>query len=112
MSIVRTKRTDGSFFQADKTYVYDSRLSPIAKYVITYAASRPDDWKFHVKEISQHVSVTRQTVSKGIEQLISYGYANKKYIITNKYKEVDYTFYENPDDNPDFFNTNDIIDDF
>lgn len=101
MSIVRTKRTDGSFFQVDKSYVYDSRLSPVAKFIITYAASRPDDWRFYATEISEHVSVTRQTISKGIDELVNYGYANKKHIITCKTKEIDYTFYENPNDNPE-----------
>jgi hypothetical protein len=44
--------------------------------------------------------------------LIKHAYVNKETIITKRGWEVDYTFYENPNDNLEFFNANDIIDDF
>ncbi|WWT40196.1 hypothetical protein [Staphylococcus phage PT94] len=113
MSIIRAKKTNGSFYQADKVALYDSRLTPNSKYIMSYVASKPDDWNFYITEAANHADISVPSLSRAIKQLEEYGYVNKKHVITNRGRQVEYTFYENPNDNDEFsiLDDDDLMDD-
>lgn len=77
--IYRKKKSHGNFFQMDKeVFEEDCQLSYKAIGILSYMLSRPDNWVFYHEEIEKHSSDGRRAIKSGIEELVDWGYLQKK----------------------------------
>ena len=73
MPIIRADKANENYTQISNTCIYDKRLSGMAKAILLYMLSRPDDWQFYEEEIAAHFSDGISAVRSGINILIQYG---------------------------------------
>jgi len=103
--------------------IFDIRISSKAKFYYVYLSSKPNDWKFHTNCIIKEIKEGRDAFYNGLNELIAFGYLERKQIKENgKFKHTDYilkipstentdtvkTSTENTDDNNKDINNKDI----
>ncbi|WP_213563005.1 conserved phage C-terminal domain-containing protein [Staphylococcus auricularis] len=98
MGIIRTKKTSGNYFIADKYYVEDEMLSWKAKGLMTYLFSKPDHWKVHQNQLVKVSTDGKASVRAIVNELIDKGYMTRD--ISRKdngdFDGYEYTLYEKP----------------
>lgn len=98
MSIIRSNKTTGNYFLANKHYVEDESLSWKAKGLMSYLFSKPDDWHIYQTQLTKVSSDGKASVRSIINELIEKGYMTR----TSRRKEngdfdgYDYTLHEKP----------------
>jgi hypothetical protein len=73
----RTKK-ERNYSVIDNTILKDSRASFRAKGLMCYLLSLPEDWKIYLKEIQNHVSDGKDSLSSAITELENLGYLKKE----------------------------------
>ena len=102
MPIIRADKANENYTQISNTCIYDKRLSGMAKAILLYMLSRPDDWQFYEEEIAAHFSDGISAVRSGINILIQYGYISRcKRRKGGRFQGYEYTVHECPDTNSD-----------
>tara|TARA_R110000868_G_scaffold182762_3_gene423820 strand:+ start:206 stop:1090 length:885 start_codon:yes stop_codon:yes gene_type:complete len=104
MTICHNHRADDPFVRFHKNIAVDARLSWKAKGILTYAFSRPNNWKFYKSEILKHSSDGESALDSGLKELENAGYL---YRVTNHDKSGrlqgwDWHFFEEPMDPEEF----------
>lgn len=79
MAVFRVhKNKDNPYLMINKYHIYDQRLSWKAKGILSYFLSRPDDWQFYREEILTHATDGKDSLNKGIDELIKCGYMKRE----------------------------------
>ena len=65
------------FTQIPNEIIDSDRLSPGAKWVFSYIASKPDGWKFYISDIVKHSNESKYKVQKYIKELEEEGYLKR-----------------------------------
>jgi len=65
------------FTQIPNEIIDSDRLSPGAKWVFSYIASKPDGWKFYISDIVKHSNESQYKVQKYIKELEEEGYLKR-----------------------------------
>ena len=76
MSIFRVKK-NANYVVMNRMALNDERLSWKAKGIIAYMLSMPDDWKFYVKELSDHAKDGEDSLRSGIKDFKECGYLKR-----------------------------------
>ena len=77
MSRDTLKKERTGFTMIPNALISDSNITGKAKAIYCYLFSRPDDWTFHVTEISNNFKEGRDAIYSAIGELISTGWINK-----------------------------------
>jgi hypothetical protein len=78
---------------APNCFINDNRLSWGAKGLHLYALSKPDDFRFMLKELVKHSPDGRIKLNGYVKELIQYGYSSSRpklrnALILNVYKNI------------------------
>lgn len=87
---------DKDYTSVNNFILSDKCLSYKAKGIWLYAFSRPDNWKFYLKDIVAHSSDGKEAVSTGLKELAEAGYLVKIQTKVNGKFSTEYIFYETP----------------
>lgn len=78
MTIIRTiHNRENPYVQLNKNALWDEKLSLKAAGLWARCMSRPDNWKFVIKELVNKCKEGRRAVDSAIQELIKYRYAMK-----------------------------------
>ncbi len=66
---------DRNFTVVKNHFIDDTRLSLKATAILLLALRYPDNWKMSVKTIARFKSDKESSISSGLKELVSYGYA-------------------------------------
>ncbi|PGT59606.1 replication protein [Bacillus cereus] len=98
MGIFRVKK-DTNYSVIHNTPLRDENLSWRAKGLLAYMLSLPDDWTFHVTELSRHAKDSEKTTTSTLKELKAAGYL-KRYPVqdpeTGKISHWETAVYEVP----------------
>lgn len=98
MGIFRVKK-DTNYSVIHNTPLRDENLSWRAKGLLAYMLSLPDDWTFHVTELSQHAKDSEKITTSTLKELKAAGYL-KRYPVqdpeTGKISHWETAVYEVP----------------
>lgn len=90
--IHRTDKKKSNFTQINNEIINDKRLGLKEKALMAYMLSKPDDWRFILKNIMEETGQTRHIIITAIEKLKEYGYVieknKKQYIVKENSKDV------------------------
>ncbi|MED1539117.1 DnaD domain protein [Bacillus pseudomycoides] len=98
MGIFRVKK-DNNYSVINNTGLKDDRLSWKAKGILAYALTLPDDWTFHISELSQHAKDGEDSLRTGINELKKLGYVKRYPVRDKKTKKItswETEIYETP----------------
>lgn len=95
MSIIRIKK-NRDFVVLHKGCLQNPNLSLKAKGLWAYCLAQPDDWNFHIRQLSTVLKEGREAISSALKELIKYGYCKT---IQNKdeygrFETFDYEIHE------------------
>jgi predicted transcriptional regulator len=77
--IIRVQKDkENPYVMVNKQFVNDKNLSWKAKGILLYLLSLPDNWEVNAKELQVHSSDGKDSLSKGIQELISCGYIERE----------------------------------
>jgi hypothetical protein len=101
MTIIRiVHNRDNPYVVLNKTAIWDPDLSLKAVGLWTRCMSRPDNWKFSIKELANKCKEGRKSIDSAIQELIDVGYAVRlEYYEKNENGRfsnggVEYVFFE------------------
>lgn len=77
----------GNFFTVAKEFAEDPDLSPEAKGVLAYLATKPEDWDPRISDIVGHMDCKKYKIRSILEELRIHGYSKRE-----KYRREDGTF--------------------
>jgi hypothetical protein len=88
----------------DKTWVEDKRLSGLAKYIMLYALSKPNNWNLYIGDIVNSCTNGEYAIGQALKELEKLGYLYRR---RNRGEKGTYTnfetfIYESPKLNPNF----------
>jgi len=72
------KNKENPFVQVDQRIALRDDLTGLAKGIMLYALSRPDDWQFTGKEIAKHFVDGRAAIYRAIHELINKGFIRRR----------------------------------
>ncbi|MBT2577450.1 DnaD domain protein [Bacillus sp. ISL-8] len=99
MGIIRVKK-DSNYSVINNTGLKDERLSWKAKGILAYALTLPDNWTFHMSELSQHAKDGEDSLRSGFKELKELGYIKRYPVRDEKNKKItnwETEIYETPD---------------
>lgn len=99
MGIIRVKK-DSNYSVINNTGLKDERLSWKAKGILAYALTLPDNWTFHISELSQHAKDGEDSLRSGFKELKTLGYIKRYPVRDEKSKKItnwETEIYETPD---------------
>ncbi|MDA2567482.1 DnaD domain protein [Bacillus cereus] len=99
MGIIRVKK-DSNYSVINNTGLKDERLSWKAKGILAYALTLPDNWTFHISELSQHAKDGEDSLRSGFKELKALGYIKRYPVRDEKSKKItnwETEIYETPD---------------
>jgi hypothetical protein len=98
MSVIRIKRRENPYVQIDKTALNDTRLSWKAKGLLAYMLSKTDNYQFYVSELTKHSKDGKDSTKRAIDELIKFGYMERKEKpkVKGKFVGYDYILHEEP----------------
>ena len=85
-----------NFTTVHNNLILDESISWKAKGILLYMLSRPDDWKFNIKEISKNAKDGTDSVKYGLQELVKAGYISRK---RNSDGTLDYYIFEDKEKN-------------
>ncbi|WP_229266337.1 helix-turn-helix domain-containing protein [Leptospira sp. severe_002] len=88
---------DRNFTVVKNHFIDDTRLSLKATAILLLALRYPDNWKMSVKTIARFKSDKESSISSGLKELVSYGYADyrkRRDVITGEFESGWYFFEE------------------
>ncbi|EMN34620.1 hypothetical protein LEP1GSC084_0010 [Leptospira interrogans serovar Medanensis str. L0448] len=88
---------DRNFTVVKNHFIDDTRLSLKATAILLLALRYPDNWKMSVKTIARFKSDKESSISSGLKELVSYGYAEfrkRRDVITGEFESGWYFFEE------------------
>ncbi|EMO66456.1 hypothetical protein LEP1GSC132_2515 [Leptospira kirschneri str. 200803703] len=88
---------DRNFTIVKNNFIDDTRLSLKATAILLIALRYPDNWKMSVKTIARFKSDKESSISSGLKELVSYGYADyrkRRDVITGEFESGWYFFEE------------------
>lgn len=101
MTVIRTKHNaENKFVQLNRKALWNESLSLKATGLWARCISRPDDWRFNVKELTTKCKEGRRAIDSAIQELIKNRYAIKvdfwKKDPTGKFQTriIEYVFFE------------------
>ncbi|HFK1409185.1 TPA: DnaD domain-containing protein [Bacillus cereus] len=99
MGIIRVKK-DSNYSVINNTGLKDERLSWKAKGILAYTLTLPDNWTFHISELSQHAKDGEDSLRSGFKELKALGYIKRYPVRDEKSKKItnwETEIYETPD---------------
>jgi hypothetical protein len=100
MTLIRTIRDQKNLYlTVNETILSDSSLSWNAKGIYLYAFSRPNDYKFSIKDLANNGSDNEKTISAGLAELKKAGYLHQERTRdkNGKLSEITWVLYETPE---------------
>jgi predicted transcriptional regulator len=97
--IIRVKKNkENPYVMMNKHGLTNPNLSWKAKGILAYLLSLPDDWQIYETELVKHAKDGRDSLKKGLQELIDAGYIYRERIRNEKgqLKGYDYLVYEVP----------------
>ena len=85
-----------NFTTVHNNLILDESISWKAKGILLYMLSRPNDWKFNIKEISKNAKDGTDSVKYGLQELVKAGYISRK---RNSDGTLDYYIFEDKEKN-------------
>lgn len=77
--------------------INDDDLTPQARFLFVYMASKPDDWKFVQEPMAKNLGWSLPTLRKYLEELIASGWMSReRQRIDGKFDTFDYTLNPSP----------------
>lgn len=96
MNNVRNNIRKG-FTVAPNALINDDSLTPQARFLFVYMASKPDDWKFVQEPMAKSLGWSLPTLRKYIDELIESGWmARERQRVEGKFDSFDYTLNPSP----------------
>ncbi|MDZ5607057.1 DnaD domain protein [Bacillus pseudomycoides] len=98
MGIIRVRK-DNNYSVINNTGLKDERLSWKAKGILAYALTLPNDWIFHISELSQHAKDGEDSLRSGFKELKDLGYIKRYPVRDEKSKKIknwETEIYETP----------------
>ena len=90
-------KEEGNFTQVSNKIWQDNSISGLAKAILGYALSRPDDWQFYQTEIERHFLEGKKAIRTAIGQLEDAGYLHRHQVNGDKGRiQYLWTVYEQP----------------
>jgi len=77
MATFRHKKGKTGFTRIENSSLQDSRLSWKARGLLAYMLSKPDDFKFHLDELTKHAPDGLDSVRAGLKELQTFGYVKR-----------------------------------
>lgn len=104
MTLIRTVHDDKHPYAIlNLTIAKDNRLSAKAKGIWLYAFSQSNDWKFYLREMINHFSDGRDSISSGLKELESCGYLYRyQEKEEGRFGDYCYMFFETPKTEEEF----------
>ena len=94
MSITRAAHKS-NYTKSDNAIANDERISWKAKGILTYALTKPNDWKFSMIDIINQSTDERDSIRSGIKELEKFGYLVIERVKENgKFVDSNWAFYE------------------
>lgn len=94
MAIFRTKKK-GRYTITELRLIESNQLSGLAKSILIFALSRPDDWVFSIRGIAHYFKESPEVIRKALNELMNFGYlAREKKRVNGKFDGYEYNFYE------------------
>ena len=85
------------FAQVSIEMLCDPHISAKAKGILCYMLSKPENWQFNVKTMSQEMRENKDTIAAILRELIEIGYVHREEIREGgKIRGYDYTVYQSP----------------
>ena len=97
MSILRVaKDKDAPYFMVSNEMIQRPDLSMKAKGLHCYLMSLPDDWKIYIKELQNHFTDGRDSITAAVKELQGKGYIKKTHVhgVDGKFEGWDYDVFE------------------
>lgn len=89
-----------NFTAIDNSIVNDETLTWKAKGIYLYLASKPDDWRFYMKDIAKHAKEGMTSLQSGVKELEVKGYLERKHSFDQDNKFVGYVWILKANSNP------------
>ena len=106
MAITRTQKKD-RFSIIELRLIESNELSALAKIILIFAISRPDNWVFNVQGIVRYVKEGPDAVRRALSELAASGYLVRvAKRVNGKFAGYEYHFYEHFALNHDFHESN------
>ena len=98
MIIRVVKNNENPYVMINKCCLQDTKLSWKAKGVLAYLLSLPDDWQIYENELQGHSKDGKDSLNKGLQELINAGYIKRTRTRNGKgqLKAYEYQVFENP----------------
>lgn len=77
MNIRTQKDKNNPYVQIHKGFLEDPNLSLKAKGLLAYCMSKPDDWHFHVDQLTTVLKEGRVAIRAAFKELIEHGYCKR-----------------------------------
>lgn|SRR5574344_1599221 len=77
--------------------ILDRNISPKARFLFVWMASKPDDWNFYMDNMSKESGLSPDVVRKCIKELIKRGWLYQgKQKNTGKFGSIEYELFASP----------------
>ena len=92
------KNSENPYVMMNKHCLQDKNLSWKAKGILAYLLSLPDDWQIYEDELQKHSKDGKDSLNKGLQELINAGYIkrDRKRNDKGQLKNYEYLVYEVP----------------
>lgn len=98
MTVVRIKK-ENNFVTLYKACLQDVSISLKAKGLWAFCMGQPDDWTFHVSQLSTVLKEGEDAIYSALKELIEHGYCKRiQNNINGKFQTVDYEINEFPEE--------------
>lgn len=96
MSILRVqKNKENPYVIINKKFLEDPKISLKLKGFLAYCLSKPDDWKFHVRQLAGVLKESKNAIYSVINEGIKHGYIERDIQKNNgRFEAVDYIIHE------------------
>lgn len=68
----------------DNAVIFNDELSPSARFLLVFCLSKPNDWNFSVRGLSEELGLSKNTVAKLANELEAAGHLKR---IRTRYKQ-------------------------
>lgn len=100
MSVIKIgKRKQNPFVQIERSILDNPKMSYMAKGLLAYLLSKPENWTVRVKDIENHGTEGKYTIRRVMKELAENGYLVKRPARNEngQLAGVEYIVYESPD---------------
>jgi hypothetical protein len=96
MSIIRLHKHNDNYVVLNKSFLEDKNISLKLKGFLAYCLSKPDNWHFHVNQLTSVLKEGREAITSAIDEGIEFGYIEReqKKAADGRFLSTDYVIYE------------------